>query len=62
MYYGDIFQSGAVASTYAPFNNPEIDDPWPLIGRGSCFSTGKYITSKIDIRLNYQHTIAMWTR
>ena len=60
--YRDIFQNGNVKSTYAPFNNPDSDGPWPLVGKGLCFSTNKFITSKVNFQLNYEHTVAVWVR
>ena len=42
-YQGEFFQSGADASTYSPFNNPEPDDPKALSNRGYWFNYTQYM-------------------
>jgi hypothetical protein len=55
--YGGVFQSGANAATYAPFNNPEQDDPYPVKSRGLFFNGTSYLTTSI-FYLNYEFSIA----
>ena len=58
----DIFQSGSNSSTYAPYFNPEIDDPYPMVSRGLAFISGKknYLKSIHPISLSPEFTIAIW--
>ena len=55
-----IFTSGASSATYAPFNTPEADDPYPVRNRGLYFTTSSFLLSNIFVALNYQFTISFW--
>lgn len=57
-FYSGIFQSGANSGTYAPFNNPEEDDPIPVKSRGIYFNQKSYLISTQEVSLNYKFTIA----
>ena len=59
-YYGGVFQSGANAATYAPYNSPEADDPYPVKSRGMYFNGAGYLVSNTNIAMNYKSTIALW--
>ena len=60
--YGGIFQNGKNETTYAPYNNPEDDDPIPLHSRGLYFNNYRYLISKEDINLNVSFSIFLWYR
>jgi hypothetical protein len=58
-YQGGLFQSGANASTYSPFNNPESDDPKALNMRGYMFEYGDYMIAK-NFTFNHSFTLTLW--
>ncbi|OMJ79755.1 hypothetical protein SteCoe_20141 [Stentor coeruleus] len=58
--YYSIFQSGTISSTYGPFNNTELDDPYPVKQRGLYLNFDTYLKSSILISLNYKFTILFW--
>jgi hypothetical protein len=57
-FVGGVFQSGANASTFAPFNLPEKDDPVPMKQRGYFFNAGTFMMTK---NLNLQHKFSIFT-
>ena len=60
-YYGGIFQNGANAATWAPFNSPDTDDPIPVNSRGLYFDGGtKYLVSTSKVVMNYKSSLALW--
>ena len=59
--YGGIFYSGLNPATYAPYNSPELDDPYPVKSRGLYFDGGTaYLRTANYFTFNYKFTIAMW--
>ena len=60
-FYGNYFQNGLNSQTYAPYNNPEADDPWPTVNRGFYFNGNSYLTTTAPIALNYKFSVAVWT-
>ena len=59
-YYGVVFQSGSNAATYAPYNTPDADDPFPVKSRGMYFNGVGYFVSTTNIAMNYKFSIAFW--
>ena len=59
-YYGGVFQSGANPNTYAPYNSPEIDDPFPAKQRGLVFNQSRFLVSNSKIILNHTFSIHLW--
>ena len=59
-YSGVIFQSGVNAATYAPYNSPDADDPYPVKSRGMYFNDVGYLVSNTNIIINYNSTIELW--
>lgn len=59
-HYSNIFGNGINHETYAPFNNPEADDPIPIKSRGMYFNTYNFLRSSAPLTLNYEFTIALW--
>ena len=58
-FHGGVFQSGSNSSTYAPFHNPDKDDPLPLKNRGYYLDSGQYFFSP-KLNLNYKFTLLAW--
>jgi hypothetical protein len=60
-FYGEIFQSGADSSTWAPFNNPDNDDPLPAKNRGLYFDgVHSFLYSGLLDSLNANFSLALW--
>ena len=60
-FYGGIFQSGNDPNTWAPFGNPDADDPIPSASRGLYFDgLNMYLASTVNIALNYECSFAIW--
>ena len=59
-YFEDLFQNGMNSTTYAPYNNPENDDPHIYISRGIYLTGPQYLMTRNDVNftLNYQFTVA----
>lgn len=60
-FYGNIFFSGSNNETYAPFWEPEEDDPYPVKNRGLYFDGFQFLQSKFEISLNLDFYLAVWT-
>ena len=58
--YGGFFQSGNDSTTFAPFNNQEIDDPYPVFKRGLYFNSTSNLQSIGLVSLNTSFTFACW--
>ena len=59
-YYGGLFQSGSNASTWAPYNSPDADDPYPIKNRGLYFNGLSYLLSQTSPILNSQFSLSFW--
>ena len=53
------FVTGANPSTYYPFNNPDSDDPMPVLGRGLYFTPATSLNNP-SVLLAYTFTIGVW--
>lgn len=56
----DIFYSGDISGTYAPFNNMESDDPYPIYNRGLYFDSTVFLKSSSSISLHHDFSIGIW--
>ena len=54
-----VFKNGEVQETFAPYNKPDPDDPFPLLQRGFLFEPGQLIKSD-SLVLPVKFTIAFW--
>ena len=59
-YYDGLFQSGHNATTYAPYNSPERDDPIPAASRGLYFNGHNYLKSISKISFSQDNTFLIW--
>lgn len=61
-YYDGVFQSGRDPSTYAPYHNPDKDDPVPMKNRGLYFTNSSSLRSISQISLNHKNTFLIWAK
>ena len=54
-----VFKNGEVQATYAPYNRPDADDPFPLLQRGFLFEPGQLIQSD-SLILPAKFTVSSW--
>ena len=59
-YYDNLFQSGYDGSTYAPYHNPDNDDPYPAVSRGLYFPAYAILKSISKISMSIQNTFLIW--
>ena len=58
--YGGLLSSGLKPETYAPYNNPESDDPFPYPNRGMYIKDPCFFSSQVI--LNYKFSIGFMVR
>jgi hypothetical protein len=59
--YGGVFTSGLNSSTWAPFNDPDVDDPFPAASRGLYFDGfNDFLFAPSVTALNANFSTASW--